>query len=155
VAHTQIFAFNLFFAMMLISILSIIPGQGFNTEIHFTWSGIQVWDYSIGSFDVVLTPLNGFAVLVAAIVTVTILCVVATLKFGGEIFGTGVSGGLDFSPFKLTALIIGVVFVSVIAGMEILLMSPMPLALQFILIFPTQIMMVYALVIDIGTYGGG
>jgi hypothetical protein len=145
VAHTQIFAFNLFFAMMLISILSIIPGQGFNAELHFSWGGIIELG-GIGSFDITLTPLTGIVVLVAVISVITAACILLTTRV--------LESGLEFSPFKLIAMILGIVFVSTIAALEILLISPLPIVLQFILIFPTQIMMVYALVIDIGTHGG-
>jgi hypothetical protein len=147
-AHTQIFAFNLFFAMMLVSILSIIPGQGFSAELHLSWGGLQIGTYgAIGAFDVILTPMSGLAVIIGIVIAITVTAIAITFRV--------VETGLDFPQFKLVALIIGVVFVSAITGTEIFLMSSLPLILQFVLIFPTQIMMMYALVIDIGTHGAG
>lgn len=75
--------------------------------------------------------------------------IVATILMTTQALGTGVS----FSAFKLTALILGFVFVGAIGSLIMALTSSLPFLAQCLLVFPSVIMMIYSLVVDLGTGG--
>jgi hypothetical protein len=143
-AHEKMFGFNVFFVIMLSAMLSIIPGHGFSAGIHIKWDGIVIGANVFGAFDLVLLPtIETFITLISIITGITALAILATIRI--------VASGLEFSPFKLVAFIVGIVFTGALCAMEFFLLSTLPLVILCVIIFPTQIMMVYSLVTDLGT----
>jgi hypothetical protein len=143
--HEALFATNFIFIVLLSAVFSVFPvnSPGFLSSLNFL-GGVNI--VGVGGMNFPAGAILSYGSMAAVIITVVAGC----MLLGAEVLGTG----LHFDePFKMAALILGLTCVGVVASFAMTYTACIPLIIQAMLIFPSLFMMIYSLVMDIGTWG--
>lgn len=144
--HGKMITFNLLYLVSFLGILGLTPIGGSVPMLNFSWEGINIGPWAgLGAFTW-LIPIDQFIGVVVPIITSIIVgAILATTRV--------IDTGLSFSPFKLLALIMGIAVSVGVGGAVLGMMPEVPAILKMIFVYPSVLMLVYSLVIDIGTWG--
>jgi hypothetical protein len=127
-AHTKMFSVSLLYLISYRASISILPlNRVALSVLTISFPGFNFGGSTIGAINLSLPINDFFFVLVPIILAILATCIIATVRV--------VATGLEFNPFKLLAIILGILFSVAIGGQLLTLTPEIPFAIQSLLVF--------------------